>query len=81
MIQFHVSGAESGNYYLKIARGTCTSFEGITANPGLTIHTPDTVWLRIARKELDGAQALQAGMYKAEGDLSMLLKFQEWFSS
>ena len=81
MIQFHVSGPEAGNYYLKIAQGKCTSFEGIGTNPGLTIHTPDTVWLRIARKELDGAQAFQEGLYTAEGDLSMLLKFREWFSA
>lgn len=80
VIQFQVSGAEAGAYHLQIANGKCESHEGVAPAPDLTIHTPDTVWMQIARGELDGAQAFQEGMYTAEGDLSVLIKFREWFS-
>jgi len=78
-IQFCVSGPEAGNYYIQIARGRCESFVGTAASPDLTVHTPDTVWLRIARGELDGAQALQEGLYRAEGDFAVLTKMKAWF--
>lgn len=81
VIQFQVSGAEAGAYYLQIANGTCESKEGIAVKPDLTIHTPDKVWMRIIHKELDGAQALQDGQYRVEGDWTLLLKMNEWFSS
>jgi hypothetical protein len=79
VIQFHVNGAEARAYYLQIANGKCESKEGVAPTPDLTIHTPDTVWMRIVRKELDGAQALQEGLYRVEGDWSLLLKMNEWF--
>jgi len=78
-IQFYVSGAEKGAYYIAITHDGCNSFTGETSAPDLTISTPDTVWIRIAHGELDGAQALQAGLYQAEGNLSLLAKFREWF--
>jgi hypothetical protein len=78
-LQFCVSGTEAGNYYLRIARGKCESFAGTAPAPDLTVYTPDTVWLHIARGELDGAQALQDGLYRAEGDFSLLTKLAEWF--
>ena len=54
-IQFCVSGAEPGDYWLRIADGKCESFEGVADRPDLTVHTPDTVWLQIAHGKLDGA--------------------------
>jgi hypothetical protein len=78
-IQFCVSGLEAGNYYVRIARGRCESFFGVAASPDLTVHTPDTVWLRIAHGELDGARALQEGLYHAEGDFTVLTKMKDWF--
>jgi putative sterol carrier protein len=79
VIQFHISGAAAGAYYLQIANGKCESKEGVATAPDLTVYTSDTVWMRIVRKELDGAQALQDGLYRVEGDLPLLLKMSEWF--
>ncbi len=78
-IQFRVSGADAADYYLKVSGGVCEGFEGTTSSPNLTIDTPDDVWLAIARGELDGAQAFQRQSYKATGDLSILMRFDEWF--
>ena len=45
----------------------------------VTIDTPEAVWLRVARGEIDGRQALMDGLYRAEGDLLVLAKLTEWF--
>jgi hypothetical protein len=78
-IQFRVSGDEAGDYYLRIERGTCRSFEGMAPAADLTVYTPDEVWVRIARGELDGGKALAEGLYRAEGDLDVLAKLGDWF--
>jgi hypothetical protein len=78
-IQFRVRGAEAGAYHLRIARGRCESFEGPADRADVTVDTPDTVWLRISRGELDGTKALMEGLYTAEGDVMLLAKLPEWF--
>lgn len=79
-IQFHVSGAEPGAYWLRIANGACESFEGVTEEPDLTVHTPGTVWVNIVHGKLDGRAALADGLYRVQGDLLILAKMGEWFA-
>lgn len=79
-IQFVVSGDEPGNYVLRIRDGRCTAHEGTFAQPTLTVHTPADVWLKIARKELSGQAAYVKGLYRVEGDFSLLLRLGDLFS-
>jgi putative sterol carrier protein len=83
-IQFNVSPSTSletgGDYYLSIADGKCEFSTGTTCDPTLTISTPADVWLKIARKELNGAFALMTGKYKARGKIGLLLKMDSLFS-
>jgi len=79
-IQFQVSGNDSGDYYLTIADGQCQFAEGIVVDPTLTINTPADVWLKIARKEMNGAIALMSRKYKASGKIGLLLKMDNLFS-
>ncbi len=79
-IQFIVSGEGGGDYYLSIADGKCKFTEGSTPDPSLTIETPAKVWLKIARKEMNGAMALMTGKYKASGQMGLLLKMDKIFS-
>jgi putative sterol carrier protein/putative NADPH-quinone reductase len=79
-IQFDVSGEEPGQYYLQIAEGRCVAFEGKHPSSMLIIHTPSEVWMAISRGELDGTQAMMQGKYSIEGDLNLLMRFNELFS-
>ena len=83
-IQFKVSPTNSsetgGDYYLSIAGGKCDFSTGTTPDPTLTISSPADVWLKIARKELNGAFALMTGKYKARGQMGLLLKMDSLFS-
>ena len=78
-IQFRVRGAEPGSYWLRIADDRCTSFEGKASAPQVIIHSPDTVWMRIVRGEIDGAQALASGLFRIEGDATVLASLSTWF--
>jgi len=81
VIQFDVGGEEPGQYYLRIAKGQCAAFEGEHPNPSLTIHTPSEIWIAISCGELDGTQAVMQGKYTVEGDLSLLIRFNDLFSA
>lgn len=80
VIQFIVTGDNPVEYYLTITDGKCTFTEGIAEQPSLTIDTPADVWLKIARKELNGAMALMTGKYKARGQMGLLMKMDNLFS-
>ena len=79
-IQFNISGEGGGEYYLRIAEGKCDFSVGVVADPTLTIITPADVWLKIARKEMNGAMALIIGKYKANGKMGLLMKMDKLFS-
>lgn len=81
VIQFDVSGDEPGQYYLRIAEGTCAAFEGVHPEPTLAIHTPSEVWLRISQGKLDGTTAMMEGLYSVEGNLGLLIRFDKLFST
>lgn len=80
-VQFHVSGDDEFNAYLEIADGKCTHHQGEADQPDLVIDTPGQVWLDVAQGRMDGQQAFFKGLYKVNGDLSVLMKFKEIFSA
>jgi putative sterol carrier protein len=53
--------------------------QGQAASPTATINAPSEVWLKIARKELDGAAAFMSGQFKATGDLGLLMRMGSLF--
>ena len=79
-IQFHVSGEGGGDWFLTIANDQCECKTGVTPDPTLTIKTPADVWLKIARKEMNGAMALMMGKYKTSGKMGLLMKMDNIFS-
>ena len=80
-IQFKLAGDGDGNIFLLIADKQCTSGEGETTKRDLTIIAPADIWMKMARGEINRAQALMEGLYKAEGDMDLLIKMGELFSA
>ncbi|MDQ4078996.1 MAG: SCP2 sterol-binding domain-containing protein [Chloroflexota bacterium] len=78
-IQWELTGEEPGYYYLEVKDGTVTTHEGQADNPDATIVTPSELWKRIATGQENGAVAFMSGKFKATGDLSLLMKMQNWF--
>jgi multimeric flavodoxin WrbA/putative sterol carrier protein len=80
-IQFEVNGEENFISHLKIAGGSCVCEEGPADKPDLVIKTPADVWLKISRGELSGQKAFIEGLYKVEGDMTLLMKLNRLFSA
>ncbi|HUL23153.1 MAG TPA: SCP2 sterol-binding domain-containing protein [Thermodesulfobacteriota bacterium] len=78
-IQFDLSGEGGVKGVLSIAGGKCSFREGDPSFPTLTIRSPAHVWMKIARQEINRAQALMDGLYEVEGDMNLLLKMGDLF--
>jgi putative sterol carrier protein len=81
VIQFRVSGNEPGDYYLRISGRKCAAFEGVHPQPTLTILTPSEVWLAVSRGELSGTEGFIKKKYRIEGDMGLLMRFDQLFPS
>jgi putative sterol carrier protein len=79
-IQFNFTGAEPGNYTVKVADGKCDVSQGNADSPTVTINSPSDVWLKIIRRELDGATAFMSGQFTFTGDMGVLMQMQNWFA-
>jgi len=79
VIQFQFTGAEVGNWVVNIADGKCTVEEGQTENANVTLNSPSEVWLKIMRRELDGATAFMSGQFTFTGDMGILMEMGSWF--
>jgi putative sterol carrier protein len=79
VIQYDFSGEEPGKYCVCISNGESTFHIGEEIDPTLTIEAPSHVWEGIIAGELDGADAMARGLYRAEGDISLLLRMGELF--
>ncbi len=80
IIQFRITGAEPGDYYLHIANGECAFHEGVFHTPDVSIHARSDVWLAIARGTLDGTLAYLTGRYRVEGNVWLLMRMKALFS-
>ena len=78
-IQFDLSGEGGVKGVLTISEGKCSFREGDSPSPILTIRSPADVWLKIARQEINRAQALMDGFYEVEGDMNLLMKMGDLF--
>jgi putative sterol carrier protein len=79
VVQFKVTGAEPGSYYVEVKEGKCSATEGEHASPTLTINTPSDIWLKIMRRELDATTAFMSGQFTFTGDMGTLMQMGSWF--
>ena len=78
-IQFLFSGEVEGNCYFSIKNGKFEADVGTADNPDLTIDTPFEVWMDITTKKSDGQQMFMEQKYKVSGDMSVLMRFGDFF--
>ena len=78
-IQYKFSGDEAGNWICRVADGTCTLEEGETDDATVTINSASDIWLKILRRELDGATAFMSGQFTFTGDMGVLMQMGSWF--
>ena len=79
VICFRFSGEVEGACHFRIEEGTIASKSGSAEKPDLTIDAPFQVWMDIMTGEADGQQMFMEQKYRAEGDLSLLMRMKELF--
>lgn len=80
VIQFNLSGEGGGTYTVSIADGKCQAAEGPATNPTATVAASAADYLAIARNELNAISAFMGGKLKVAGDMSIMMKFMDWFA-
>ncbi len=78
-IQFDLFGDGGVKGVLSISQGECSFREGDAPSPALKIQGPADVWMKIARQEINRAQALMEGLYEVKGDMNLLMKMGDLF--
>lgn len=70
----------SENAYFTINNNSIEITSGQAADPELKIITTTENWMRVSNGEVDGAQAIMDGLYKVEGDMSLMMKMDILFA-
>jgi len=79
VIQFAFSGEKEGSCHFKIEHGRIEALPGVAEKPDVTIQSPFDVWMDIVTGKADGQQMFMAGKYKVHGDLSLLIRMNQFF--
>ena len=79
-VQFDFTGREAGVWTASVHDGQFEYHEGAAENPNVTVTADSDDWLAILRGEMNGVSAFMSGKLKAQGDLNLMMQFQNWFA-
>ncbi len=79
VIQMNISGEGGGTHHIKIANGQAELVGGPAANPTVTLAVSAQDWLDITAGKMDGVKAFMTGKLKVQGDMGLMMKFQQIF--
>ncbi|MDX2447207.1 MAG: SCP2 sterol-binding domain-containing protein, partial [Desulfobacterales bacterium] len=80
VVQFHLTGSETMDGHLIIKEGGCSYSDGVHPNPTTSIRSDSELWLAISNNETSGEEAFLHQHYSVEGDMTILLKFNQLFA-
>ncbi|MBI4965440.1 MAG: SCP2 sterol-binding domain-containing protein [Desulfomonile tiedjei] len=67
--QFHITGAQGGDWNVVVKDSTCQVAEGVHESPNVTLTMADEDWLAMCNGTLNGMTAFMTGKLKASGDI------------
>lgn len=79
VIQMNISGEGGGVHHIKVANSQAELVEGPAINPTITLNVSAQDWLDISSGKLDGMKAFMTGKLKVQGDMGLMMKFQQIF--
>ncbi|HEY7343524.1 MAG TPA: SCP2 sterol-binding domain-containing protein [Ktedonobacterales bacterium] len=79
-LQFDFSGREPGTWNMHIHDGTMDYAQGAAQSPNATIAVDSDDWLNILSGALDAVSAFMGGKIKIQGDMGLMMQFQNWFA-
>lgn len=79
VIQYHLTGAEAGDWIVTIQDGQCTVVEGVAENPRMTLTADSQDYKDVITGKSNAMQAFMQGKLKLAGDLNMAMKLPNFF--
>ena len=76
---FSLSGANGGDWTIKIADGNVDVNEGKADSPSATINMDGDDYVKMMSGELNPMMAFMSGKVKVDGDLNSVMKMQSIF--
>jgi putative sterol carrier protein len=81
MIQFDLSGAKGGRYWLRVTSGTCEIGNGdAPTSADMTLSATGDDYINMITGELNPMQAFMMGKVKVKGNMGLAMKLQSWFA-
>lgn len=80
-VQFDLSGANGGQWYVQVADGKVNVHQGTTSEPTATVKMDGDDYSDMVTGKLNPMTAFMSGKVKVEGDLGAVMKFQTLFSN
>lgn len=79
VIQFNFEGDDSGDWYVTIKDGACTTEKGQHDSPTMALSAEASDYIDVITGKLDGMQAFMQGKVKLKGDLNLAMKMMNYF--
>ena len=79
IVQFDFTSDGGKQYVVSIANGACDVREGTVARPDATLISSQATYEAVATGRLNAATAFMTGKLKVQGNMQLLMKFQQMF--
>jgi putative sterol carrier protein len=79
VIQYHLTGEESGDFIIDIKDGVCKVSEGIADSPAMTLTADGRDFADVLLGKANGMQYFMTGKLKLSGDLNLAMKLTSFF--
>jgi putative sterol carrier protein len=73
-IQYHLTGAEAGDWVIRLGDGLCQVEKGVVEAPNLTLTADSADYLAIITGKLNAMSAFAEARLKLKGDLGLAMK-------
>ena len=79
VVQYHLTGAEGGDWIVTIQDGECTVTEGVAEKPDMTLTADSEDYKQVILGKSNAMTAFMQGKLKLAGDLNLAMKLPNYF--
>lgn len=79
VIQYKLTGEQSGDYIIRIADGACSVEEGEVEDPTMALTADGEYFRDVLLGKEDGMKGFMMGKLKLAGDLNLAMKLTSFF--
>lgn len=78
-VQFHFTGEQASDWFVRIHEGACTSTQGVVQTPNVTMTVDSDVFIDLLTGRLEPMAAFMRGKLQMRGDVALAMKLPVLF--